>query len=168
MPRPTTKLTLIDEMKTERLALENFLATLSPDQMIQPGALGEWSVKDVLAHLIEWEQMFLGWYAAGLRGENPPVPAIGYNWGQLPALNKAIYKKHRERSLEDVLQQFQASYQQTLALVESLPGDDLFVRGLYPWMNQNNLAAYIHANGGAHYKWAREGIRKGMRTWEEK
>ena len=168
MPRPTTKLTLIDEMKTERLALENFLATLSPDQMIQPGALGEWSVKDVLAHLIEWEQMFLGWYAAGLRGENPPVPAIGYNWGQLPALNKAIYKKHRERSLEDVLQQFQASYQQTLALVESLPGDDLFVRGLYPWMNQNNLAAYIHANGGAHYKWAREGIRKGMRAREVK
>ena len=168
MPRPTTKLALINETKTERLALEKLLAALTPDQMIQPGALGEWSVKDVLAHLVEWEQMFLGWYAAGLRGEKPAVPAEGYNWGQLPALNKMIYKKHHERSLEDVLQQFQASYLQTLELVESLPESDLFVRGLYPWMNQNNLAACIHANGGAHYKWAREGIRKGMRTWEAK
>jgi hypothetical protein len=168
MPRPTTKKALIDEMKTERLALENFLAEFTPDQMIQPGALGEWSVKDVLAHLIEWEQMFLGWYAAGQRGEKPPTPAEGYTWRQLPALNKAVYKKHRERSLEDVLQQFHASYVQTLELVESVPEGDLFVRGLYPWMGQNNLAAFIHANGGAHYKWAREGIRKGMRTWEAK
>lgn len=166
MPRPTTKKALIEEMKTERAALEKLLAALTPDQMVQPGALGEWSVKDVLAHLIEWEQMFLGWYAAGLRGERPPTPAEGYNWGQLPALNKAIYKKHRERSLEDVLQQFQASYLQTLELVESLPDGDLFVRGLYPWMGQNHLAAFIHANGGAHYKWAREGIRKGMRNRE--
>jgi hypothetical protein len=168
MPRLTTKKALLDELKTERLALENFLAVLTPEQMLQPGALGEWSVKDVLAHLVEWEQMFLGWYAAGLRGETPPTPAEGYNWGQLPALNKMIYKKHRERSLEDVLQQFQASYRQTLELVESLPESDLFVRGLYSWMNQNTLAAYIHANGGAHYKWAREGIRKGLRAREAK
>lgn len=168
MPKPTTKQALLEETKTERAALEKLLATLTPHQMTQPGVMGEWSVKDVLAHLIEWEQMFLGWYAAGMRGEKPPTPAEGYNWGQLPALNKAIYKKHRERSLEDVFQQFQASYQQTLALVESLPGDDLFVRGLYSWMNQNNLAAYIHANGGAHYKWARDGIRKGLRALEAK
>jgi uncharacterized protein (TIGR03083 family) len=151
-------------MLSEHAALEDLLATLTPDQMTQPRALGGWSVKDVLAHLTEWEQMFLGWYAAGLRGEKPPTPAEGYNWGQLPALNKMIYQKHRQRSLEDVTRQFQASYRQMLELVESLPEADLFVRGLYSWMGQNNLAAFIHANGGGHYKWAREGIRKGLRA----
>jgi len=53
------------------------LATLTPEQMTRPGALGDWSAKDVLAHLYEWEQMVLGWLAAGQRGQTPSVPARG-------------------------------------------------------------------------------------------
>ena len=167
MSRPTTKPALLAEMTGEREALEKLLATLTPEQMTEPGALGDWSVRDVLAHLIEWEQMGLGWYAAGLCGENPATPAQGYNWGQLPALNRMIFKKHHDRELGEVLEQFQVSYRQTLDLVQNLPEQDIFKRGLYPWMNQNSLAAYIHANGGAHYRWAREGIRKGLRAREK-
>lgn len=29
-----------------------------------PGVVGDWPVKDVLAHLVAWEQMCLGWYEA--------------------------------------------------------------------------------------------------------
>jgi hypothetical protein len=31
--------------------------------------LAGWSVKDILGHLIGWQQMNLDWYAAGLRGD---------------------------------------------------------------------------------------------------
>ena len=75
MPRPTTKDQLLSDIYKERQALEQFLATLSPEQMTLEGIVGFWAVKDVLAHLLEWEQMVLGWYGAGLRGEPPHVPA---------------------------------------------------------------------------------------------
>jgi hypothetical protein len=46
--------------------------------MVQADKLGQWSVKDTLAHLYEWKQMFFTWYESGLRGENPVLPAPGY------------------------------------------------------------------------------------------
>ena len=70
MPRPTTKSQLLAEIEKEHIALEELIATLTPEQMTQQSVVGKWSVKDVLAHLMEWEQMFLGWYAVVLRDNN--------------------------------------------------------------------------------------------------
>ena len=74
MPRPTTKAGILSESAKEHDALEQLLATLTPEQMVHPGIVGEWSVKDVLAHLTEWQQMVLGWYHAGLAGEIAIAP----------------------------------------------------------------------------------------------
>lgn len=110
MPRPKSKDELLKAIAKERGALEAYLETLTPEQMVEPDVVGEWSPKDVLAYLIEWEQMVLSWYRAGLRGEVPELPALGYKWNQTPALNRAIYEKHRDRALDDVLAQFHASH----------------------------------------------------------
>ena len=109
MPRPTTKHQLLEAIELERSALEEFLAGLSPEQMTQPGLVGEWSAKDVLAHLIEWEQMVLNWYSAGVKGNVPVTPSEEYNWGQTPQLNQKIYEKHRDRPLADIQKDFKSS-----------------------------------------------------------
>ena len=163
MPRPTNKAELLADSRKEFDALEKFLETLPPDQLTEPGALGDWSVKDVLAHLYEWHQMVFCWYEAGLRGETPAVPAEGYKWSQLPALNQAIYERYRDRPLGDVLGDLRASHQRTVALIEELDEETLFARGLYPWMNKNHLAAYFTSNTGSHYRWARTEMRKTLR-----
>ena len=49
MPRPTTKAGILSESAREHDALEQLLATLTPEQVVHPGIVGEWSVKDVLA-----------------------------------------------------------------------------------------------------------------------
>lgn len=51
-------------VEQERGALEAQLAQLSDEQNTMPGVVGDWPVKDVLAHLVAWEQMCLGWYEA--------------------------------------------------------------------------------------------------------
>ncbi len=163
MPRPVSKSQLIEAAEKEYTALEKLLAPLNADQMTCSPAPGEWSIKDVIAHLYEWQQMFFRWYAAGLRGEIPAVPAEGYKWSQLPALNHHIYETYRGLPLEDALRLFRGSHRQTIALIESLTEADLFMRGKYPWMNQNQLSAYFHANTGAHYLWARGEIRKRLK-----
>jgi hypothetical protein len=42
MPRPHTKSLVLSESEKERESLDEFLSTLSPEQMIEPGMLGEW------------------------------------------------------------------------------------------------------------------------------
>jgi hypothetical protein len=164
MPRPTTKTAILSESRNEYAALEQLLATISPEEMAQPGLVGQWSAKDVLAHLTEWTQMVLGWYAAGLRGETPALPAPGYKWNQLPALNQHIYEKYRDEALADVLQGFHASHGQIMALVESLSEEELFTPGRYAWTKTNALASYIVSCTSSHYRWARTELRKGPRA----
>ena len=114
MPRPHTKELLLSESHQEREKLEKFLTTLTPDQMIQSDIVAEWSIKDVLAHLYEWEQMVLRWLAAGQRGKTAHVPAEGNKWNQLPALNEEIRQKYLRRSLDEVQAMFKESYHKTM------------------------------------------------------
>lgn len=165
MPRPTSKQDLLKAIEKERGALEAFLEPLTSEQMIRPGIVGEWSVKDVLAHLIEWEQMCLGWYRAGLRGEDPALPAPGFKWNQTPALNQQIYEKHRERPLKEILEAFQVSHREILEVIHSLSNEKLFERDQYPWTKKNTLGAYMVSATSSHYLWARRAMKKGFKAW---
>jgi uncharacterized protein (TIGR03083 family) len=162
MPKPSTEQQLLVESQKEYQALEKLLAPLTPEQMTQPGAVGDWSVKDVLAHLYEWQQMFFGWYEAGLRGETPALPGRGYKWNQLPALNHEIYLAYRDAPLDDVLARFHDSHRRTMALVEALSEEDLFAHGGFEWLGKHSLAVFINANTGSHYRWARTELRKAL------
>lgn len=163
MPRPGSKAELLNAIDRERSALNTLLATLTPEQMAMPGVVGEWSVKDVLAHLVEWEQMVLGWYGAGLRGETPQLPAPGYNWSQTPQLNQLIYEKHRDRPLDEVLAQYQSSHAEIMAVIRQLPDDELFGMQKYAWTSNNTLGAYFVSATSSHYLWAKNEIRKGIK-----
>ena len=168
MPGPTSKDQLVLEIEKERKALEEFLSTLTSDQILQPGILGSWSVKDVLAHLTEWEQMFLGWYQAGLRGQNPEKPAPGYKWSQLPQLNQQIYEKYHDQSLRDVQKSFRSSYRKMLKTIQGISEKELFTRGHFAWTEKNALVAYIIPNTSSHCRWARTEMYKGMRGREKR
>jgi uncharacterized protein (TIGR03083 family) len=163
MPRPTTKEGLLQEIDKERHALEEFLSTLTPDEMLRPNALGPWSVKDVLAHLLEWEQMFLRWYKAGSRGKIPEKPAPGFKWNQLPALNQQIYERYCDQSLPEVQKQFRASYRQLMKTLQGLPEEDIFMPNRFAWTEKHALLAFILPNTSSHYRWARTEMQKAMK-----
>lgn len=163
MARPTNKSDLLAAIKKERGNLDDYLDSLTPAQMTEPGIVGHWSVKDVLSHLSAWEQMCLGWYRAGLRGEMPQLPAPGYKWNQITELNQHIYEQHQADPLEEVLALFQGSSQEILGLIQQLSDQELFEPGQYAWTDQNALGSYLVSNTSSHYAWARKEIRKGMR-----
>ncbi|MCJ7432988.1 MAG: ClbS/DfsB family four-helix bundle protein [Anaerolineales bacterium] len=164
MSKPTTKNQIIEAAQTERTALEQLLTDLTLEQMTQPNVVGDWSVKDVLGHLIEWEQMVINWYKAGAKGKVPVTPSEEYNWAQLPQLNQAIYLKHRDRSLADVQKDFKASYKKIMRTILDIPEKEMFTRGHYAWIKNNILAAYFVSGTSSHYRWARTSIRKGLNS----
>lgn len=160
MPRPKSKPQLLAAMQTERAALEQALAPLTPEQLTRVSRTTRCSIKDVLAHIWEWEQMCLAWYREGLKGNTPALPAEGFNWAQLPALNKIIFDKHHERPLAEVQQGFNRSYRQMLKTVMALNDDDLFTVGRFAWTKKNTLGAYFISATSSHYMWARKEVRK--------
>lgn len=162
MSRPTSKDQLLLQTREENAALIAFLETLTPEQMIESGAVGDWSVKDVLAHLTVWVQMFLRWYAAGKRGEQPITPSEDYNWQHLPALNQQIYEQHRNQPLDEVWADFHDSHQAVMSAIAAMSNEELFSPKVYAWTRSSTLGAYAVSATCSHYAWARKEIRKGM------
>ncbi len=154
MPRPLNKIQILASIQKEYGALNKFLTMLSSQQMTFSTSLSTWAVKDIVAHLYEWQRMLFVWYETGLRGEMPALPAPGYKWNQLPALNQHIYEKYCDLVPSQTLALFYESHQKTVQFIESLSDADLTTPGLYKWMNQNTLMSYLNSTTAAHYVWA--------------
>lgn len=168
MGKRLRKAELLSEIYRERVALDDTIAGLTPRQMTMAGVTrGGWSVKDILGHLVEWQQMNLDWYAAGLRGEKPVIPAPGYTLRELPRLNQMIRRKHHRRSLQAVVQDYRSYHQRVVTLIESLPDTDLVTLGRFSWTGPSwTLSDYLRAATAAHYLWARTRIRRWRRAQE--
>jgi hypothetical protein len=166
MGRRLSKADLLDEARRERLALDDALALLTPRQMTKAGVTrGGWSVKDILAHVVEWQRMNLDWYAAGLRGEKPAIPAAGYTLRELPRLNEMIYRKHHRRSLAAVLADYGSYHERVVQLIASIPDADLVTMNRFSWTGPSwTLSDYLRASTAAHYLWARTRIRRWARA----
>jgi hypothetical protein len=166
MGRRLRKAELLAEIDRERQALDDILAGLSRRQMTRSGVTrGGWSVKDILAHLVEWQQMNLDWYAAGLRGEKPAIPAPGYTLRDLPRLNAMIYRKHHRRSLDAIVADYHSYHDEVVALIRCCSNADLVTLGRFSWTGPSwTLSDYLRAATAAHYLWARTRIRRWIRA----
>lgn len=165
MQNPTTKSELLATIHADYSALLGQVQRFSPAEQQTPGVNGEWTIKDLLTHLTAWEQLFLGWYQSGARGETPITPAPGYTWGwkSLGELNQRIFLQHKDESPAEATQAFAASHDQVVALIQTLSEDELFTPGRYGWLDKATLAASIRANTYNHYRWASKLIRQ----WEK-
>jgi hypothetical protein len=154
-----TKAELLESIRTTHAQLEKKYAKLTPEEMVWPGSMGDWSVKDILAHLVDWEQRLISWYKAGLKSETPETPAPGISWRELPKLNQIGYEQHKDESLEEVLEQYHKSYQECLELVEGMSEQEIFEPTVYAWTGKSPLLSWIAANTSSHYNWAKRNIR---------
>jgi hypothetical protein len=153
------KTQLLEAIRTARAGLEKKFTKLTPEQMIWPGSMEVWSVKDILAHLVDWERRFAGWYVTGLRGNVPETPAPGMIWRELPKLNKQGYVKHKDDALDEVLEAYERSYTDILTLVEGMTEEEIFTPGYYKWTGSSALLGWITANTSSHYNWAKRNVR---------
>ena len=154
------KAQMLERIQTERRRLEKNLTSLPEAVLVEKGVLGDWSIKDIMAHLVDWEQRFLGWYQAGLRGEIPQTPAPGLTWEDLDQLNQDIYNRNRNRPLESIMAEFDSSYDQVMQTIRAIPEEEIFRPGVFAWTGNSNLATFILANTANHYRWAKTHIRK--------
>ena len=160
MPIAKTKKELLEAIETEYRLLKKCIDELNAEERELPGVCHEWSAKDVMAHLVEWKKMFLGWYELGLHGGNPQTPAEDLKWSQTPALNDRIYRKWKDVNYEVILADFESTYAQILELTRGIPQEKLFRKQLYPWLRTMPLSRWIAASTSSHYRWARTRIRR--------
>ncbi|MBI2841292.1 MAG: ClbS/DfsB family four-helix bundle protein [Acidobacteria bacterium] len=159
-----SKQALIDDIRTEHDSLCVRLGQMPKARWREPGVWGSgWTLSDLVAHLAEWQRMFLAWYEDGLRGVKPEMPAAGYKWSETPRLNRAIWEKHRSRSLAAVRAGFDSGHSRILQVIEALSPEQLLVPGHFEWTGKHPLTTYIGPNTASHYRFASKVIKRWLK-----
>lgn len=136
MPGLKSKSTIIEKLQTERRRLEQNLSLLTLKDMAQPGVAGDWSVKDILAHLADWEAHMPNWLDAARRGDPVAEIETDLNWKQFDAFNQRIYERQRDQSPDEVLAYFRDTHHQFMAMVKTMPEDEMLARGRYAFIGK--------------------------------
>ena len=94
-------------------------AGLSDAQLTEPGVTGDWSVKDILAHVTWWEEEALSHLPLIIKEGRPPRYSTHY--GGIDAFNALMTERKRDLTLADVLQHQEAIHRQLITYLQSVP-----------------------------------------------
>jgi hypothetical protein len=117
------KFELLDWLQSEYQQWVAFLDQIDPALKEQPGVSGDWSMKDIVAHLTGWNHRFVARLQAAQRGEPEPLPPWPAHLQDEDEINAWIYESNRKRSLHEVLDASQQLFQQLFAVIDELPED---------------------------------------------
>jgi GrpB-like predicted nucleotidyltransferase (UPF0157 family) len=137
---------LADRIEIASQALLAAVARIPPSQLLQPGVLGDWSVKDILAHINFWQGLLLRQIQATLLEK--PVPQHA---DDVDALNAQAVSHSQQLPWGDVAQEFMHLAQEMISVVIELPEEDLCKPGRYWAIDQEPLWRSIASETCEHY-----------------
>jgi hypothetical protein len=136
------KTELLNWLREENEKWEALLDEIGPARMDLPGVNGQWSMKDMVAHLTGWQPRLIADMQAAQRGEPEPPPPWPTHLQTEDEINAWIYESNRERSVREVLDESRQVFQQLLAVIEGLP-DDVRIEPEWHlvWLNGKRFSA---------------------------
>ena len=114
---------LLNWLEEEHQKFYGLLDQIEPTRLDNPGVNGEWSMKDMLAHLNGWNLGLVADFEAAQKGEPPPPPPWPAHLQTWDEINAWIYATYHERSVRDVMEETNKVFQRLFSVVESLPED---------------------------------------------
>ena len=159
MVKIKSKAEILERLQTERRRLESNLEGLSDEALASQVIFGTWTVKDLLAHLAEWEARMPVWMAEARAGRREITPDEGLTWGQLDEFNRRVYNKYRDMPPAEVRAFFHRAHQALMDMVEGMPEEEIITSGVYAFTGKgavyNWLVAYAE-----HDRWGKTEIRR--------
>jgi hypothetical protein len=115
---------LLEKLDKAWAEIKESYAGLSGSQLTEPGIAGDWSVKDILAHVTTWEEEALKYLPLIIEGRRPPRYIT---YGGIDAFNAQSTERKRSLSLSDVLRQLDEIHSRLIDYVQSVP-EEQFTR----------------------------------------
>lgn len=132
-------------------ALKASYAGLSPAELLEPGATGDWSVRDLIAHITWWEEEALTHLPLILAGRRPPRYSVTH--GGIDAFNAKTMEQKRGLSLSEVLRQRDDTHRRLADFVQMVPEEQL--------ASETRFRRRLRLDTYGHYRQHAEAIR----TW---
>ncbi len=103
-----------------------------PDMAVEtPGACGEWSVKDIIAHLASYKQVLLD--VLSTLGSLLPTPSLDKFTEPGGQFNDTEVGLRKERTMREVLGEFNDAHAQVMELAAQISPERFCQAGTLPW-----------------------------------
>ena len=180
MARPKTKAELLDAAKTNYEKLNTLIDSLTEEELSTPfdfsGAKNKkeahWkrdkNLRDVLVHLYEWHRLMTGWVKANKNGGARSFLPAEYTWRTYGTMNVELWRKHQNTSLEEAKELLENSHQEVMELLDTFSNEELFSKGVYPWVGTSNLGSYFISTTSSHYDWAVKKLKAHRKVLSER
>ena len=109
---------LLNRLDTAWAAFKESYAGVPDAQLMEPGVIGDWSVKDILAHVTIWEEEALKHLPLIIAGGTPPRYVT---YGGIDAFNAHMIEQTRGLSLSAVRRQLDDTHRRLIAFIQSAP-----------------------------------------------
>src|SRR3989441_11864737 len=109
---------LLKRLEKAWAAIKESYTGLSDSQLTEPGVMGNWSVKDILAHVTTWEEEALKYLPLILENGRPPRYV---KYGGIDAFNAAMTEGKRGLSVAEVLRQLDDTHRRLVDFVQDVP-----------------------------------------------
>ena len=138
-----TKGEMIAAINREREAWETLLVEVGEARMLEPGAMGEWTFKDLVAHITGWRARSLRRLEAVANGQPEPDPVWPANRVTDDEINDWIHEVNKDRLLGEVIGESRESYARLTEIVQMLPEDALTDPDRFPWLEGTPLGLVL-------------------------
>src|SRR5690349_13380717 len=109
---------LLNQLDKAWVALQESYAGLSEAQLMKPGVVDNWSVKDVLAHVNTWEEEALKYLPIILKGGRPPRYSVKY--GGINSFNALMTQQKRSLSFADLLRHLDETHRKLIEYIQTV------------------------------------------------
>ena len=133
---------------SELLEKSNLLVIQTVDDLPEtawdiPGACGNWSVKDIIAHLASYEHIVVD--VLNIFQKEQPTPYILEFLHQLDQFNKVEVEARKYETAQHVLDEYQDAQVEATSLLMQIPDEKVQERGTMPWYGDDCcLADFIN------------------------
>lgn len=158
-----TKGEVLAAIERERAAWEELLGEVGENRMLEPGPMGEWTFKDLVAHLNGWRTRGLGRLEAALQGQPDPPPPWPAELQTDDEINDWIQAQNADRLLGEILDDSRLMFARMAAIVEMMPEEDLNDPARFPSLEGQSLAEAILT--GAYFSHLHEEHEPAIRAW---
>jgi len=151
-------------IERERADWETLLAEVGEARMLEPGAMGEWTFKDLVAHLTGWRARSLQRLEAVAKGQaEPPPPWPADRASDDDKINDWLYEVNRDRLLGEVIGESRESYARLAEIIQLLPDEVLSDPDRFPSLEGQALGSAIVS--GDYFGHLHEEHEPAIRRW---
>jgi len=124
---------LLKHLRDNFIAMKQLILSLPEEKLNYRYAQNKWTIKEILVHIIDDERIYAYRALCFARNDKTELPGFEQD-------DYALHSRANERSLENILEEYEAVRNATIALFNGLPEDSLLRMG-----TANNNKATVRA-----------------------